>query len=122
MPIITGSNTYSGIFQYGVGKSTQKYGFSIDEFQLLLEHGLIQDVNTHTEYSSFMYNDKIWGIEKRPPTDEEFQPPRISGYSLSSVGKELFHITKRSNPLGYFQLLIDFLEECYSVNIERALF
>ena len=129
VPIITGSNTFSGTFQHGVGESAQKskaiyhrYGFGIDEFQLLLEHGLIQDVNTHTEYSSFLYNDDFWGIKKLPSTEGEFQPPRISGYSLSSVGKELFHITKRSDPPGYFELLIDFLQECYRVDIERALF
>ena len=129
VPIITGNNTYSGNFQHGSGKFAQKsgaiyqrYGFGIDEFQLLLEHGLIQDVNTHTEYSSFWYNDDFWGIKKLPSTEGEFQPPRISGYSLSSVGKELFHITKRSDPPGYFELLIDFLQECYSVNIVRALF
>ena len=129
VPIITGSNTFSGTFQHGSGEFAQKseviykkYGFGINEFQLLLEYGFIQDVNTHTEYSSFLYNDKIWGIKKLPSTEGEFQAPRISGYSLSSVGKELFHITKRDNPPGYFELLIDFLEECYNVNIVRALF
>ena len=126
VPIITGSNTFSGNFQYGVGAFAQKsgaiyqrYGFGISEFLLLLEHGLIQDVNTHTEYSSFMYNDDFWAIKELPSTEGEFQPPRISGYSLSSVGKELFHIAKRSNPLGYFELLIDFLQECYNVKIYR---
>ena len=129
VPIITGSTTFSGTFQHGSGKFAQKseaiyqrYGFGINEFQLLLEYGLIQDENTHTVYSSFLYNDKFWGIMKLPSTEGEFQPPRISGYSLSSVGKELFHITKRSNPHGYFELLIDFLQECYNVNIERYLF
>lgn len=129
VPIITGSNTYSGIFQYGVGESAQKsvalyksYGFGNDEFQLLLEHGLIQDVNTHTEYSSFMYDGNFWGFTKRSSTEEEFQPLRISGYSLSSVGKELFHITKRSNRPEYFKRLIDFLQECYDVSINPALF
>ena len=129
VPIITGSNTFSGNFQHGSGQFDQKsgaiyqrYGFSISEFLLLLEHGLIQDVNTHTEYSSFMYNDDFWAIKELPSTEGEFQPPRISGYSLSSVGKELFHITKRSDPPGYFELLIDFLRECYTVDIEGALF
>ena len=129
VPIIRGSNTFSGTFQHGVGQSAQKseaiykrYGFGNDEFQLLLEHGLIQDVNTHTEYSSFLYNDEFWGFMKPSSTGREPQKICISGYSLSSVGKELFHITKRSNPRGHFELLINFLEECYSVNIDRALF
>ena len=130
VPIITGSNTFNGNFQHGVGEFAQKseilykrYGFSIDKFQLLLEHGLIQDVNTHTEYSSFLYNDDFfWGIMKPPFTEAISQPTRISGYSLSFVGKELFHITKRSNPSGYFELLIDFLQKCYTVEIDRVLF
>ena len=130
VPIITGINTFSGNFQHGVGESAQKseaiykrYGFGIDEFQLLFEHGLIQDVNTHTEYSSFLYNDDIWGIMKPPFTEAISQPTRISGYSLSSVGKELFHIKKRSNPPGHLELLIDdFLQECYTVEIDRVLF
>ena len=129
VPIITGSNTFGGNFQHGSGKSAQKseaiyqrYCFGIDEFQLLFEHGLIQDVNTHTEYSSFFYNDDIWGIMKPPFREAISQPTHISGYSLSSVGKELFHITKRSNPPGHFELLIDFLQECYTVEIDRVLF
>ena len=129
VPIITGIITHSGNFQHGVGKFAQKseilykrYGFGTDQFQLLLEYGLIQDVNTHTEYSSFFYNGDFWGIKELSSTDGKFQLPRISGYSLSSVGKELFHIAKRSNPPGYFELLMDFLQECYNLNIVRALF
>ena len=129
VPIITGSNTFSGNFQQGVGKFAQKseaiyqrYCFGTDQFQLLLEHGLIQDVNTHTDYSHFWYNDEIWGILKPDTFGTEYQDIKISGYSLSSVGKELFHITKRSNPPGHFELLIDFLQECYTVEIDRALF
>ena len=120
---------FSGNFQHDSGQFArksgaiyQRYGFGMSEFLLLLEYGLIQDVNTHTEYSSFMYNDDFWSIIKPPSTDGEFQSPRISGYSLSSVGKELFHIAKRSDPPGYFKLLIDFLRECYTVDIESVLF
>ncbi len=129
VPIITGINTFSGNFQQGVGEFAQKseilykrYFFGTDQFQLLLEHGLIQDVNTHTDYSHFWYNDEIWGILKPDPFGKEYQEIKISGYSLSSVGKELFHITKRSDPPGHFKLLIDFLQECYRVDIEKALF
>ena len=127
VPIITGSNTFSGNFQQGVGKFAQKseaiyqrYYFGTDQFQLLLEHGLIQDVNTHTDYSHFWYNDEIWGILKPDTLGTEYQEIKISGYSLSSVGKELFHITKRSNPPGHSELLIDFLQECYTVEINRV--
>ena len=127
VPIITGSNTFSGNFQYGVGEPAQKseaiyqrYYFGTDQFQLLLEHGLIQDVNTHTDYSHFWYNDEIWGILKPNTLGTEYQEIKISGYSLSSVGKELFHITKRSNPPGHSELLIDFLQECYTVEIDSV--
>ena len=127
VPIITGSNTFNGNFQQGVGEFAQKseilykrYWFGADQFQLLLEHGLIQDVNTHTDYSHFWYNDEIWGILKPDTLGTEYQEIKISGYSLSSVGKELFHITKRSNPLGHSELLINFLQECYTVEINRV--
>ena len=126
VPIITGSNTYGGTFQHGSGRFAQKsgaiyqrYGLGMSEFLLLLEHGLIQDVNTHTEYSSFWYNDDFWAIKELSSTERELQRIRISGYSLSSVGKELFHITKRSIPPMHFELLIDFLQECYNVKIYR---
>ena len=127
VPIITGSNTFSGNFQHGSDEFARKsetlykrYFFGIDQFQLLLEHGLIQDVNTHTDYSHFWYNDEIWGILKTDTLGTEYQEIKISGYCLSSVGKELFHITKRSNPPGHFKLLIAFLEQCYKVEIDRV--
>ena len=97
----------------------KRYCFGTDQFQLLLEYGLIQDVNTHTDYSHFWYNDEIWGILKPDTVGTEYQEIKISGYSLSSVGKELFHITKRSSPRGHFELLISFLQECYTVDINR---
>ena len=126
VPIITGSNTFSSNFQHGSGRFAQKsgaiyqrYGFGMSEFLFLLEHGLIQDVNTHTDYSHFWYNDEIWGILEPDTFGTEYQEIKISGYSLSSVGKELFHIAKRSSPRGHFELLIDFLQECYNVKIHR---
>ena len=129
VPITPGNIGFDGAWQYGSDEFAQKsetiykrYGFGINEFQLLLEHGLIQDVNTRIEYSTFFYNDDIWGIMKSPFSKGVPQRTRISGYSLSLVGKELFHITKRSNPPRYFELLTDFLEECYNVEIDRVLF
>jgi hypothetical protein len=129
VPITPGNLGFDGTWQHSSDEFAQKseaiyekYGFGIDEFQLLLEHGLIQDVNTHTEYLTFFYNDDFWGIMKPPFSDGVSQPTRISGYSLSLVGKELFHITKRSNRPGYFERLTDFLEECYKVEINRVWF
>ena len=99
----------------------EKYGLRINEFQLLSEYGLVLD-STLIEYSHFWYNNQTWTIQKPAPTSRDFKKTRIPGYCLSSVGKELFHITKRDNPDGYFEWLVDFLEECYDVHIMKSLF
>ena len=96
----------------------QRYGFGIDEFQLLSEYGLVLD-STLIEYSHFWYNNEMWGILKQGSTETDSQKIRISGYCLSSVGKELFHITKRGNPPEYLESLIDFLKEYYDVKMYR---
>lgn len=127
--ITPGNIGFDGTWQHGSDEFARKsetlykrYFLGIAEFQLLLEHGLIQDVNTHTDYSHFWYNDQIWGILKPDALGTDYQEIKISGYCLSSVGKELFHITKRSSPPGYFKPLINFLQECYNVDIDRVLF
>ena len=79
-----------------------RYGFGINEFQLLSEHGLIQD-DTLTDYSHFWYNNEIFGIlcpSSNPPFKTERFPKKlqISGYRLSSVGKGVVppHETQQS--------------------------
>ena len=133
MPIITGKITDVGTFQKREGQNIdefarisksiyQQYGFGINEFQLLSEHGLIQD-DTLTDYSHFWYNNEIFGIlcpSSNPPfKTEDSQKITISGYRLSSVGKELFHLTKPNNPPEYLERLIDFLQEYYNVKMHR---
>lgn len=98
----------------------EKYGLGFNEFQLLLEHGLIQD-STPKTYKSFRYNNEIFGIIK-PSLPGISREITISGYYLSYTGQELFHITKCDNPEGYFRLLIDFLEKYYDVKIKKYLF
>jgi hypothetical protein len=98
------------------------YGFGFKEFQLLSEYGLIESTTT-MEYDLFWYNDELWGILKPSsyplPTSEDYKEVTISGYALTSVGRELFHITKRSSPLGYFEKITQFLRNYYDVNIVK---
>ena len=100
----------------------RKYGFDIDEFELLSEYGLIQD-ETLMNFSHFWYNNEIYTSVNpsaiTPFKTEDYQQITVSGFRLSSVGRELFHITKRDNPPEYFEHLIDFLEEYYNVKIYR---
>jgi hypothetical protein len=101
----------------------QKYGFGFSEFQLLVEYGLIQD-DTFSDYSYFWYNNEIWAILKPtsnfPKTTEDLQKISISGFNLSSVGRELFHIRKPNNPPEYLEEIIDFLQEYYNVKIVKV--
>ena len=133
VPIITGSITDAATLQgrpnQGLDKSAQKseaiykkYGFGFDEFQLLLEHGLLQD-ETYSNYSHFWYNNEVYlpvnSSATSPFKTEDHQQITISGYRLSFVGRELFHISKRNNPPEYLKHLIDFLQEYYNVKIYR---
>lgn len=98
------------------------YSFGFKEFQLLSEHDLIEST-TAMEYDLFWYDDELWGILKPssyfPPTSEDYKEITISGYALTSVGRELFHITKRSSPLGYFEKITQFLKNYYDINIVK---
>ena len=100
----------------------QKYGLGINEFQLLSEHGLIQD-ETYSQYSHFWCNNEIYvplnPSTITPPKAEDCQQITVSGFRLSSVGRELFHITKRDNPPEYLEHLIDFFEEFYDLKMYR---
>ena len=100
----------------------QRYGFGINEFQLLSEHGLIQD-ETYSQYSHFWYNNEIYTPLNpsaiTPPKTENMQQITVSGFRLSSVGRELFHITKRDNSPEYLEHLIDFFEEFYNLKMYR---
>lgn len=106
-----------------ISKSIYKgYGFGFTQFQLLSEHGLIED-SSLTEYNLFWYSNKLWGILKPsynfPLRSEDYQSITISGYALTSVGKELFHITKPNSLPGYFERITKFLKDYYDVEIVR---
>ena len=96
------------------------YGLDFEEFQLLAEYGLIKHETIYT-YTSFWYNNEIWAILKPssfyPMTTEDLQEIAVSGYRLTSVGQELFHLAKRDSPDGYLDRLIDFLQEYYNREI-----
>lgn len=102
--------------------TSKTYGFGFKEFQLLSEYGLIESTTT-MEYDLFWYNDELWGILKPssypPLTSEDYKEITISGYALTSVGRELFHITKRGSPPGYFEKITQFLKNYYDVNIVK---
>ena len=116
MPVIRKSAT-SNIEE--LNSIYQRYGLGSNELQLLLEHGLIQDSLTKI-YTRFWHNNKIWGFRSQDSRTKGFTKVRLSGYSLSNVGKELFHITKRDNPSGYSELLINFLKRYYKVNVVKC--
>ena len=103
----------------GLNPIYQRYGFGSNELQLLFEHGLIQDSLTKT-YTTFGYDNKIWGFKDQVSQTKKFTKVRLSGYTLSTVGTELFHISKRDNPQGYFKLLKGFLQSYYKVKIIKC--
>ena len=75
------------------------------------------------EYNLFWYNNELWGILEPssyfPSTLADYKEITITGYALTSVGRELFHITKRSSPLGYFEKITEFLKIYYDANIVK---
>ena len=98
-----------------------RYGFGINEFHLLSEHGLIQEDNTTHRYTSFWCNNELYVILKpsfNPQLKtENHQHITISGFYLTSVGKELFHIAELNSPPGYLKTVNDFLQRYYDVKI-----
>ena len=100
----------------------KEYGFNFPEFQLLKECGIIEDSSLMV-YNHFWYNNEFWSFIL-PSTNvlksqEDIQEIRISGYALTSVGKELFHITKLDPPPQYFEKIIEFLQDYYSIKLYK---
>ena len=100
------------------------YGLDFEDFQSLAEYGLIKHETIYT-YTSFWYNNEIWAILKPrsfyPIKTEDFREIGISGYRLTSIGQELFHLTKRDSPDRYLERLIDLLKEYYNRQIIKWL-
>ena len=98
------------------------FGLHLSEFQLLSEYGLI-DNSSHIEYNHFWYNNELWGFLQPDvnfsQSSEDYQNITISGYALTSVGKELFHITKRHAHPQYWKLLTDYLQKLYNITLYK---
>ena len=98
----------------------EEYGFGFDASQLLMEYALI-DNTTSMNYNHFWYNNELWGMlqpsTNEPDTPDDYQTIRLSGYALTTVGKELFHITKLYTPPQYWDNISDFLQDYYNVKL-----
>ena len=99
------------------------FGLRLSEFQLLSEYGLI-DNSSHIEYNHFWYNNELWDFLQPDvnfsQSSEDYQNITISGYALTYVGKELFHITKRHAHPQYWKLLTDYLQNLYNITLYKA--
>ena len=132
IPILTGAinDVSTGVasnpqFNQYISKSKslyEMYGFSFNEFYLLLEYGLIDD-ELNMPYLNFWYNDEIFGIFKQsanePYNQEDYKSITIAGYHLTAIGRELFHITKRDVAQEYIHQLVSLLQGLYEVKIVR---
>lgn len=132
VPILTGSinDVSTGVasnsqFNQYISKSKslyEMYGFSFNEFYLLLEYGLIDD-ELNMSYLNFWHNNEIFGIFKQSATEpynqEDYKSITIAGYHLTAIGRELFHITKRDVAQDYIRQLGNFLQELYEVKIVK---
>ncbi len=121
VPINTETNTYTlSNFATVFESIYNKFGLRFNELQLLLEYSLIES-SSSSKYNCFYYNNELWGYTKQ---DSAFKQPQdysenitISGYALTSVGKELFNITERHTLPNYWALLSDCLENYYKIKL-----
>ncbi len=83
----------------------KKYGLNFSQLNLLNEYDLIiSSYNSHSDYNlcivnesnqilfSFQHQDKHWVLAPLPDWNQNSKEFRISGVSLSHVGRELFQI------------------------------
>ena len=102
--------------------SLSKYGLSYDNLNILHEYGLIiSNYNSEFPYQlsivgkknqvaiPFRHQEKHWVLKSSPerPENNEF---RISGVTLSNVGRELFHIVEQLPTPQFTQELKEFFE------------
>lgn len=93
-----------------------KYNLNAKSFQLLLDHNLIVD-NTITKYNHIWYDNELWTF-KLPNNQSvllitDIKTIPISGLALTSVGKELYNITKRHADLEYWKNISQFIQNYY---------
>lgn len=93
-----------------------KYNLNAKSFQLLLDHNLIVD-NTITKYNHIWYDNELWTF-KLPYNQSvllitDIKTIPISGLALTSVGKELYNITKRHADPEYWKHISQFIQNYY---------
>lgn len=100
------------------------FGFNYNIFNLLSEYGLIEaslQTSSYKLYPDFWYNNELWACLKPevhyPQSPEDFGDVPISGYALTSVGRELFYIIELQSPQQYWELLTNYLQELYSIKL-----
>lgn len=100
----------------------QMYGLRDDQFKLLMEHNLIVD-HTNIDYYTFWYNNDIWGFlsphANMPGPSEDQKYVKLTGYALTNVGIELFHIVEPNTPPGYWERISVFIQDFYYVNLYK---
>ena len=98
----------------------KEYRFDVKEFQLLKEYRLIDD-SLNMTYGHFWYNDHLWTFTDpstdAPESSEDLQKILISGFGLTSVGKELYRIITFDPPPNYFEKITEFLQDFYSIKL-----
>ncbi|GEM_PF-1397404 len=104
----------------------KSYGLTYSALKLLIEYDLIEatlDTNYYENYGAFWCDNEIWGILKPESNSlqslEDLQNIPISGYGLTSIGRELFYITKLDTPPQYFEELMEFLHELFSIKFYK---
>ena len=102
------------------------YGLNFNALSLLSEYNLIEatlDTSTYHEYDGFWYNNELWGILKPELTFqqslEDLQEIPISGYGLTSIGRELFHIVDLITPHRYWHRISEYLKGFYNITLYK---
>ena len=98
------------------------YGLRFEHFKLLMEYDLIVD-QTSIDYYTFWYNNELWGFLSpdayMPSASEDQKFVKLTGYALTNVGAELFHIVEFDTPTGYWERISKFIQDFYNVNLYK---
>ena len=98
------------------------YGLRFEHFKLLMEYNLIVD-HTDIDYYTFWYNNELWGFLSpdayMPSASEDQKFVKLTGYALTNVGAELFHIVEFDTPTGYWERISKFIQDFYNVKLYK---
>ncbi len=100
--------------------STKKVRIKDTFIQHLLKEYVLIDDSSLIDYNHFWYNNELWsfiGPSIGSQKSGDLQDIKIGGYALTSVGKELFQITKSEPPPDYFEKITDYLQDLYSIKL-----